>query len=133
METSPTVPEKIINEFGKHFKGDLFNKINKPDICDALIPTDDFRNPWFSEENKSKSESDNLKNLQLKENKIKKKEETNFKIVEEFIILFKKINNREPMETEIYDNLKDKIDIITIKTTLDQLEHINLSNKLDIV
>jgi hypothetical protein len=128
METSPTVPEKIINEFGKHFKGDLFNKINKPDICDALIPTDDFRNPWFSEENKSKSESENLKNLQLKENKIKKREENNFKIVEDFIILFKKINNREPMESEIYDNLKDKIDIITIKNIYEQIKPRSIFN-----
>lgn len=128
METSPSVPENIIKEFGKHFKGELFKKINKPDICDALIPTDEFRNPWYNDENKLKSANEHLTNLQMKENKIKKKEENNFKTVQDFIILFKKFNNREPMETEIYDNLKDKMDIITIKNTLEQIQHINLSN-----
>ncbi len=128
METSPSIPDNIINDFSNHFNSDLFKKINKPDICDALIPTDDFRNPWFSEENKLKSENEQFKNIQMKENKIKKKEENNFKMVQEFIILFKKINNREPMESEIYDNLKDKLDIITIKNTCEQLKHNNLSS-----
>ena len=128
METSPTIPEKIIKEFGQHFKGDLFKKINRPDICDALIPTDEFRNPWYNDENKLKNANEYLTNLQMKEKKIKKKEENNFKTVQDFIILFKKFNNREPLETEIYDNLKDKMDIIKIKNTLDQIQHINLSN-----
>lgn len=128
METSPTIPEKIIKEFGQHFKGDLFKKINIPDICDALIPTDEFRNPWYNDENKLKNANEYLTNLQMKEKKIKKKEENNFKTVQDFIILFKKFNNREPLETEIYDNLKDKMDIIKIKNTLDQIQHINLSN-----
>ena len=128
METSQTIPEKIIKEFVQHFKGDLFKKINRPDICDALIPTDEFRNPWYNDENKLKNANEYLTNLQMKEKKIKKKEENNFKTVQDFIILFKKFNNREPLETEIYDNLKDKMDIIKIKNTLDQIQHINLSN-----
>jgi hypothetical protein len=128
METSPTIPENIIKEFGKNFKGDLFKKINKPDVCDGLIPTDEFRNPWYSDENKLKNVNEHLTNLQMKETKIKKRGEHNFKTVQDFIILFKKFNNREPMETEIYDNLKDKMDIITIKNTLEQIQHINLSN-----
>jgi hypothetical protein len=128
METSPSIPDKIIKQFGKHFNSDIFKKINKPDICDALIPTDDFRNPWFNDENKLKAESENIKNLQMKENKIKKKEENNYKIVEEFIILFKKINNREPMESEIFDNLKDKMDLIAIKNIYEQIKHNNYFN-----
>ena len=127
METSPNIPEKIINEFRKSFKGDIFKKINKPDICDSLIPTDDFRNPWFSDENKLKSANEYLNNLQLRENKLKKKDETDLNTVKDFIILFNKFNNREPMESEIYDNLKDKMDVINIKNTLEQIEHFKLS------
>jgi len=37
------------------------------------------------------------------------------KIVTDFIALFTNLNNREPMESEIIDNLKEKIDINTIK------------------
>lgn len=128
METSPNIPEKIIKQFGNHFKGDIFKKINKPDICDSLIPTDDFRNPWYNDENRQKTENETLKNIQLKEKKLKRKEDNSFKMVQEFIILFEKINNREPMESEVYDNLKDKMDLMTIKNKFEQIKHTNLSN-----
>ena len=128
METSPNIPEKIIKQFGNHFKGDIFKKINKPDICDSLIPTDDFRNPWYNDENRQKTENETLKNIQLKENKLKRKEDNSFKMVQEFIILFEKINNREPMESEVYDNLKDKMDLMTIKNKFEQIKHATLSN-----
>jgi len=130
MEISPSVPDKIIKEFSSHFKGDIFSKINKPDICDSLIPTDDFRNPWFNPENKKKAEDEMSKNLQMRESKIKKKEEQDYKDIKDFILLFKKINNREPMETEVFDNLKDRMDILTIKNIFDQItsSNINLDN-----
>ena len=44
----------------------------------------------------------------------------NNKAVTDFIDHFKKLNNREPMETEIFDNLKDKVDIETIKKILEE-------------
>jgi hypothetical protein len=127
METSPNIPENIIREFEKHFKKTtIYEKINKPEICDSLIPTDDFRNPWYNDENKQKAENDLIKTLQLKENKIKKRDDNNLKILQDFVILFKKINNRDPMESEIFDNLKDKMDIITIKNLYEQIKHNNL-------
>jgi hypothetical protein len=127
METSPNIPENIIQEFEKHFKKTkIYEKINKPEICDSLIPTDDFRNPWFNDENKQKAENDLIKTLQLKENKIKKRDDNNLKILQDFVILFKKINNRDPMESEIFDNLKDKMDIITIKNLYEQIKNNNL-------
>jgi hypothetical protein len=58
----------------------------------------------------------------MKENKIKKREENNYKDVNDFIELFIKINNRDPMESEIFDNLKDKMDLITIKNILEQIK-----------
>ena len=122
METSPTIPENIIKEFDRHFnKRNVYEKIIKPEICDSLIPTDDCRNPWYNDENKQKAENEFTKSIQLKENKIKRKEENNFKEVNDFIVLFKKINNREPMETEVFDNLKDKMDLMTIKNIFEQI------------
>jgi hypothetical protein len=44
----------------------------------------------------------------------------NRKIITDFIALFTNLNNREPMESEIIDNLKEKIDINTIKKIVDQ-------------
>jgi hypothetical protein len=127
METSPNIPENIVKDFEKHFqKSNMYDKIIKPEICDSLIPTDDCRNPWYNDENKLKAENDLNKTLQMRENKIKKRDETNLKILQEFVMLFKKINNRDPMESEIFDNLKEKIDIVTIKTLYEQIKNNSL-------
>ena len=119
METSPNVPETIIQQFKTNFKtNDIFDKIVKPEICDILIPTNDFRNPWFNDENRAKQVGENIK-LQLeKQNKLKKTNEYNQKILSEFINVFTNLNNREPMDSEIIDNLKDRIDVETIKKFL---------------
>lgn len=128
MEISPNVPDKIIKEFAYNFKGEFFNKINKPDICDSLIPTDDFRNPWFNPENQKKAEDELCKSVLMRENKIKKKEDENYKDVYDFIILFKKINNRDPMESEVFDNLKDRMDILSIKNIFEQITSANINS-----
>jgi hypothetical protein len=123
METSPSIPENIVKEFGMHFqKMNVYDKIIKPEICDSLIPTDDCRNPWYSDENRQKAENELVKSVQMKENKMKKKEESNYKDVNDFIALFMKINNREPMESEIFDNLKDKMELMTIKNIIEQIK-----------
>ena len=58
----------------------------------------------------------------MKEGKIRKKEENNYKEVNDFITFFIKINNRDPMESEIFDNLKDKMDLMTIKNIVEQIK-----------
>ena len=50
-----------------------------------------------------------------KASKIKKQHDLNSKMVCEFIALFINLNNREPTETEIIDNLKEKLNVETIK------------------
>lgn len=116
METSPSIPDKIIEEFKQKFnKTEAFLKIIKPEICDILIPTDDFRNPWFNDENKQKLEYDTNQLKLTKENKIKKSQDQNNKMVKDFIKLFNDMNNREPIDSEIIDNLKDKIDITILQ------------------
>ena len=45
METSPVIPDKIITLFKDSFKkSDNYLKIIKPEICDVLISTDNYRN-----------------------------------------------------------------------------------------
>ena len=56
----------------------------------------------------------------MKENKLKKTVENNNQIVNDFIISFTALNNREPMETEIYDNLKDKMNIKTLEKIIEK-------------
>ena len=132
METSPTIPEAIVGEFKSNFvKHESFAKIVKPEICDILIPTNEHRNPWFNEENRSKAASENLKNQIMKQTKLNKTRDDNNKIVTDFIGLFKSLNNREPMESEVVDNLKEKVDVVTIKSVLDKLKTVSISINVD--
>lgn len=131
IETSPNIPDKIVQQFKTNFsEQESFDKIIKPEICDILVPTNEYRNPWFTEENQIKTINETLKNQLIKQNKIKKQNESDRKIVNDFIILFNNLNNREPMETEIIDNLKEKIDINTIKKIIEHNK--SLSVKINV-
>jgi len=133
IETSPSIPEKIISEFKTKFSNEIsFSKIVKPEICDILIPTSEYRNPWYTEENQNKAVNDALKAQIIKKNKIRKQNELDKKSITDFIVLFNNLNNREPMETEIIDNLKDKIDISIIKKILDQNKYLDIKKSNDI-
>lgn len=115
METSPNIPEKIVGQFHSHFNNSVeFTRIIKPEICDILVPTNEYRNPWYTDENRAKFNTEQLKMHMTKQNRIKKMNEINNKMVRDFVDLFIDLNNREPMETEIIDNLKDKIELSTL-------------------
>jgi hypothetical protein len=117
----------LSKEFKDNFnKNVVFDKIVKPEVCDILIPTNEYRNPWFNEENRAKAINDSIRIRMVNDSKYKKQVEFNNKIVTDFVELFRNLNNREPMESEIYDNLKDKIDAITIKKILDEYKILNL-------
>ena len=132
METSPNIPEKIVGEFKVNFnKHSTIEKIFKPEICDILIPTNDHRNPWFNEENRAKQASEAVKNKISKQNKIKRLHSDQNKMVSDFINLFKSLNNREPMESEVVDNLKDKIEASKIKTIIENLNTLSLQINVD--
>ena len=116
METSPTIPEEIINEFKKTFKdSETYQKIILPEIC-----ADTFKNPWYDESRIEKRNLENSQLQQMKEIKLKKTVENNNQIVNDFIISFTNLNNREPMETEIHDNLKDKMNIKTLEKIIEK-------------
>ena len=111
METSPVIPDEIIEEFRKKFKDSLeYEEIIKPEICDKLMSTETFRNQWSSQENLTKK-----KNLKAqKDTKMKQ-------IVVTFKSEFEQVQGREPISSEIIDNLKDKIDVKTLTTIIDDL------------
>jgi hypothetical protein len=130
METCPSIPDKIIQEFKVAFKeSETFKEVVKPEICDILISTNEFRNQWFNDENKTKVFDNNLRIKKIKDIKQKKAQELNNTIVKEFIISFKNLNNREPMETEIIDNLKDKMNIKVLEKILEQ-NKLNMDNNI---
>ncbi len=120
METSPTIPDKIIKQFKRDFENgneeedpdnpNPFSRIIKPEICDVLVSTELSRNPWSSEENKRKRLAQNVN-----------KEKQLYDAINAFKTTFYNINNREPLETEIMDNLKDKYDIVALTKMLEQL------------
>jgi hypothetical protein len=128
METSPVIPEKIIAEFKKSFqKSEEYMKISKPEICDFLISTEAFRNPWFNEENREKR---SLELVQLNTSDILKKkalEQKNILVIKTFQKTFYNLNHREPMENEIIDNLSENIDPEFIKRIL-----IDIQKEIDV-
>lgn len=113
METSPVIPDNIIQSFKQEFKDvdDAFPKIIKPEICDVLISTRLSKNPWSSDENRDKIKSQMIN-----------KEKQYIEIVQSFQKTFYEINNREPLESEIYDNLKEKMDVTIISNAIDQIK-----------
>ena len=132
METSPNIPEKIVNEFKNNFsRQQMFDKIIKPEICDILVPSSEYRNPWYNEENRAKSITENLQMELTKQNRVKKMNELNVKIVRDFITLFVNLNNREPTESEIVDNLKDKMDASIIRKILDYKSLLKIQINID--
>lgn len=108
METSPIIPDKIIemfkNEFSKHEPTDDMPKIITPEICDSLVSTELSRNPWSSQDNINRR-------LDKIHNKEKEKEKETIELIHHFQKTFYNIHNREPLESEMIDNLKDKLDI----------------------
>jgi hypothetical protein len=125
METSPIIPDDIINMFDYAFKEKDMNyltlsnnnnseykvkpQIIKPEICNSLVSTELSRNPWFTDENKNK-----------RMHMIANKEKINNEIVTNFKQRFFSMHNREPLDDEILDNLKDKIEETILKKLIEQ-------------
>jgi hypothetical protein len=131
METSPVIPDKIIKQFKGSFKHTAdFDRIFKPEICDVLVSTETFRNPWFNDENKNllDNQIENMKTIKnLKKRKLNEK---NINILNDFKKIFFNLHHREPLENEIIDNLSDKIDINILKKIIDNLKNSDPSNNV---
>ena len=123
METSPNIPAEIIGMFKTSFQNsDNYEDIIKPEICDVLVSTDKTKNTWHTPENMSlhiKEETEQIEEIANKERLIK---ETNLKIVKDFKTLFYRFNNREATDSEIVDNLQDKMAPPELKTCIEQMK-----------
>jgi len=116
METSPVIPDKIILEFKSSFsKSDEYSFISKPEICDVLVSTEKFRNPWYTDENQAKKTLEIAQQSTTADMRKKALEQRNLLAVKTFYKTFFDLNNREPMEQEVINNLSDTIDVDTIK------------------
>jgi hypothetical protein len=126
METSPIIPEQIIGQFKSNFShSEDFKKIIKPEICDTLIPTNNYRNPWYNDENREKVHNEETRIQLAKEHKQRKIVEHNKKLISDFFLLFNDLHNRDPMESEIIDNLKEKMPIETILELTGEYKTVN--------
>jgi hypothetical protein len=113
METSPTIPDDILEQFKIEFKRINANvpddkKIITPEICDTLVSTAASKNPWSSQENIAKQKD-----------KLQNKEQKNLDTIKDFKQTFYNLNHRDPLEHEIVDNLKDKIEITKLNKLID--------------
>lgn len=122
METSPPIREQIIKEFKDILinikdieKIAQYKRLKKPEICDELISTNDFRHKWYKE-----IEASELYNQNLATNKKKKIIEEKEVLFINFKDQFYQLNNRYPIEQEIFDNLKDKIEVKYLRNFLDK-------------
>lgn len=122
METSPNIPVEIVAMFKNSFQNsDNYKDIIKPEICDVLVSTEKTKNTWHTPENLSihiKEEIEEIEELVNKEKLIK---EANLKIVKEFKTLFYRFNNREATDSEIVDNLQEKMALPELKTSIEQM------------
>jgi hypothetical protein len=122
METSPSIPEKIIESFKKSFRySDEVKNIAKPEICDVLIATEKFRNKWNSDDNVIKNIKQNELKQKFKENIMKSEEEKHILLVQNFKQTFFDINNRFPIDSEIIDNLKEKLNIEILQKIINDI------------
>ena len=94
-------------------KNDEFEKLKKPEICDQLISTNNYRHHWYKEDNK-------LQYIEMQKQQTLKK---NKKIIFDFKKQFYDLNGREALDSEIIDNLKDMMDYNLIVHILDSIRY----------
>ena len=122
METSPNIPAEIIAMFKTSFQNsENYEDIIKPEICDVLVSTEKTKNTWHTPENMSLHIKEEIEEIEELVNKEKLIKEANLKIVKEFKTLFYRFNNREATDSEIVDNLQEKMALPELKTSIEQM------------
>jgi hypothetical protein len=121
METSPNIPVEIVAMFKTSFQNsENYADIIKPEICDVLVSTDKTKNTWHTPENMSLHIKEEIEEIEQLANKEKLVKETNLKIVKDFKTLFYRFNNREATDSEIIDNLQEKLTLPDLKICIEQ-------------
>lgn len=121
METSPNIPAEIIAMFKTSFQNsENYEDIIKPEICDVLVSTEKTKNTWHTPENMSLHMKEEIEEIEELVNKEKLIKEANLKIVKDFKTLFYRFNNREATDSEIIDNLQEKLTLPDLKICIEQ-------------
>jgi hypothetical protein len=147
METSPSINEKIIAQFNSTFptkkpsidtdKDSSIRKpdIKRPEICDVLVSTAEivFITPDIDKSDLANQSA--MIELTRKKNKIMANYE---KEVNEWVTKFEEKHNRKPLESEMLDNLQDKMssDVLDkiVKRLLSEFENdANINDPLNSV
>ena len=133
METSPSITKTVINQFNAQFKNtEFFKDVQKPEICNILIPTSKYIYqepilPNIEEQDACIQElkTPTIDQLQTEE-VINKFRESGAKVINDkkkfdtFIENFKSINTRKPSHKEIINNLKSKMEMTTLEHFLEE-------------
>ena len=121
METSPNIPPEIIAMFKTSFQNsDNYDDIIKPEICDVLVSTEKTKNTWHTPENMSLHIKEEIEAVEEVANKERVVKEANLKSVKDFKTLFYRFNNREATDSEIIDNLQEKLTLPDLKICIEQ-------------
>lgn len=100
METSPVIQNDILDRFTKTFKGKVgFDTIKKPEICDELVSTDNFR---FIAKAIAPEATKKMRQIAKKAQEMKKTIES----VKEFQDKFKEAQGRAPTKDELLEALR---------------------------
>ena len=100
METSPVIQNDILLRFNKTFKGKAgFDTIKKPEICDELVSTDNFR---FIAKTIAPEATKKMRQIAKKAQEMKKILES----IKEFQSKFKEAQGRAPTRDEFMESLR---------------------------
>ena len=135
METSPSINEKIIKQFNNTFPAKkplpsnnpmedcLTGDIKRPEICDVLVSTADF---VFQPDPEIELRKPALLNL-VKKNQ-RKIIDGYKKDISDWSLKFENKHNRQPLESELLDNLQDTMNPDLLKKYVKEYLE---SNELD--
>lgn len=135
METSPSISDKIVEEFKTNFKGKddaarkRFEQLRKPDICDTIVSVNETRHKWYlaletvheeiSEELVAEQEAiieEQKKLLAEKEKEIENKLRENEEKHQQLSLLEK---------SKIQRSLEKKADATKLKEQLDEIYNVS--------
>ena len=120
MKRGPVIPDKIVHSFKSAFsKTSEYKAISKPEICDELVGTSKFRNPWLDDENISKRTHEAKQKLEDKLKSIDNRKKDMEDKVRVFRQEFFKIHERDPLNSEIIEQLNEEIDIDTLRDIIE--------------
>jgi Mg/Co/Ni transporter MgtE len=83
-----------------------------------LVPTNESRNPWYTEENMQKQRASQFRDKLEHTAASKRVKAFQKETVRDFKKTFSNLNNREPMDEEIVGNLEDVIDPNVVRDIL---------------